>query len=206
MSRGGTASEDNINSLVYNRVLKKGVQGTDVTALQLALKKLGYYKSNATSLVFDNATYDAVVAFQKANKLTVDGMAGQQTINKINELLKKQGEQNTSSGASTQTNTTGGTNSSSGTNTTTQSKVNNTTNNVMQLIYTRPLKIGVRGEDVKKLQEALKKLGYLNIATTTTYFGTNTQAAVKAFQKANKLTVDGMVGQQTIKKINERLK
>ena len=54
---------------------------------------------------------------------------------------------------------------------------------------------GVSGTDVTELQKRLKELGYLD--NVTGYFGTDTDRAVREFQKANGLTVDGMVGRQT---------
>lgn len=67
------------------------------------------------------------------------------------------------------------------------------------------LKIGSRGEEVKKLQESLNKLGF-NCGTADGIFGPKTEAAVKAFQKANGLAVDGIVGPATQAKIEELLK
>ena len=56
------------------------------------------------------------------------------------------------------------------------------------------LKNGSKGEDVKKLQE---KLGVVAIGT----FGPKTEAAVKAWQKANGLKDDGIVGPKTWSKL-----
>lgn len=67
------------------------------------------------------------------------------------------------------------------------------------------LKIGSRGEEVKKLQESLNKLGF-NCGTADGIFGPKTEAAVKAFQKANGLAVDGIVGPATQAKLEEMLR
>jgi len=56
------------------------------------------------------------------------------------------------------------------------------------------LKTGSKGDDVKKLQE---KLG----VDTTGTFGPKTEAAVKAWQKSNGLTDDGVVGSITWSKM-----
>lgn len=58
------------------------------------------------------------------------------------------------------------------------------------------LKIGMRGADVQVLQERLQELNYFHLSPTA-YFGSVTLSAVKEFQKANGLTVDGIVGSQT---------
>ncbi len=56
--------------------------------------------------------------------------------------------------------------------------------------------IGVSGTDVTEIQKRLKELGYLK-SSITGYFGTDTDAAVRAFQKNNGLAVDGQVGSAT---------
>lgn len=50
---------------------------------------------------------------------------------------------------------------------------------------------------VKTIQEVLIKKGYLK-GKATGYCGTDTVAAVKSFQKANNLTVDGQAGTKTL--------
>lgn len=75
----------------------------------------------------------------------------------------------------------------------------------MAVEYKRLLKHGMKGDDVKRLQEALVKLGYSTNGIDGIW-GNGTENAVRSFQKDNKLTVDGLVGKNTIKKINELLK
>lgn len=53
------------------------------------------------------------------------------------------------------------------------------------------------GDLVRKIQQALINQGYLKIAKATNYFGTKTDAAVRDFQKAKGLKVDGKVGKST---------
>ena len=62
------------------------------------------------------------------------------------------------------------------------------------------LRKGVTGTAVKTLQTNLKKLG-LYAAAVDGSFGTTTENAVKAFQKQYGLTVDGVAGSATLKKI-----
>jgi len=57
-------------------------------------------------------------------------------------------------------------------------------------------KIGSMGEEVKKIQERLKTLGYYR-GPIDGEFGGGTEAAIKAFQKAKRLTVEGIVGATT---------
>lgn len=63
--------------LVYP-TLKLGSTGEAVTKLVTALKDKGYYKGSITS-TYTSAVQSAVKAFQKANGLAVDGIAGNDT-------------------------------------------------------------------------------------------------------------------------------
>lgn len=60
------------------------------------------------------------------------------------------------------------------------------------------LKKGSTGEDVKRLQEALIALNYLEDGGADGDYGNGTMNAVKEFQKDNGLTADGQAGQQTL--------
>lgn len=65
-------------------------------------------------------------------------------------------------------------------------------------VFTRLLKKGLKGEDVKHLQELLNKANGANLAADGD-FGTKTYKAVRAYQKLMGLTVDGIAGKNTIK-------
>ena len=58
-------------------------------------------------------------------------------------------------------------------------------------------KLGSSGNEVTAIQKALKERG-LFTADVTGYYGTQTQAAVRKFQKQKGLTVDGIAGPQTL--------
>ena len=60
------------------------------------------------------------------------------------------------------------------------------------------------GDDVKNIQEALKQLGYdLSKYGTDGLIGSETTAAIKAFQQAKGLSVDGVVGPDTVKALQD---
>ncbi len=59
------------------------------------------------------------------------------------------------------------------------------------------LRYGMRGEEVKRMQQALIKLEYLS-GTADGIFGVNTENAVRKFQKDNHLKVDGVAGPKTL--------
>ncbi|MBQ9658940.1 MAG: spore cortex-lytic enzyme [Clostridia bacterium] len=58
-------------------------------------------------------------------------------------------------------------------------------------------KYGSRGDEVRKIQEKLKRWGYYNGSVDGIY-GSKTVEAVKSFQRKNGLTVDGIAGSQTL--------
>jgi hypothetical protein len=66
------------------------------------------------------------------------------------------------------------------------------------------LAFGDRGDEVETLQTALAALD-LNPGDVDGVFGDSTQAAVVAFQEANDLTADGIVGAETLRKLNAEL-
>ena len=63
-------------------------------------------------------------------------------------------------------------------------------------------KLGSKGEEVKRIQERLKALGYYN-GLIDGDFGKGTEAAVKEFQKVKRLDIDGKVGPKTWKALLE---
>jgi peptidoglycan hydrolase-like protein with peptidoglycan-binding domain len=64
------------------------------------------------------------------------------------------------------------------------------------------LRSGSSGEAVRQLQQALRGLGY-DPGAIDAHFGPRTEAAVKAFQSAQGIAVDGIVGDITWLNIDE---
>lgn len=58
-------------------------------------------------------------------------------------------------------------------------------------------RLGSRGEEVRKIQQKLKNWGYYSGGVDGIY-GTQTQNAVKNFQRKNGLTADGIAGKATL--------
>jgi len=80
------------NSMSYfsntNQVLKKSSSYNEsVVSLQKDLTAIGY-STNGVDGYFGDNTKAAVTAFQNAYGLDADGIAGAQTLGKINELIK----------------------------------------------------------------------------------------------------------------------
>ena len=164
-SSSGSSSGSGTSSGL-TRTLRRGYTGDDVVTVQQRLKELGYYTGSIDG-VYGSGSIAAATAFQKNNGLKVDGLTGQST---YAALFSSSAVAAGSSGSSSS-----GSSSSSG-------------------AYVK-LQSGDKGTEVKKLQQALKDLGY-NVSADGTY-GPITVAAVTAFQKLNGLDYDGRAGAKT---------
>ena len=78
---------ENANSAKEDGSLRMGDSGSAVKDLQTKLKKLGYYDGTVDS-TFGSGTYAAVRAFQKKYNLTADGVAGSETLKKLDSAYK----------------------------------------------------------------------------------------------------------------------
>ena len=154
--------------------LKEGMNGSEVRALQKRLKDLGYL-SGTIDGDFGTGTKNAVTAFQKNAGINADGIAGTATLNKLYAS-----DAPTSSGTPSNPST-------GGTPTATPPPSNSK--------YTT-LREGDKNDDVKRLQQRLKDLGYYNGVVDGQY-GSGTVTAVQSFQSMNSLTVDGIAGPTT---------
>ncbi len=65
------------------------------------------------------------------------------------------------------------------------------------------LRLGDEGQAVKELQQLLKKHDCYDFDEITGYYGTVTENGVRKFQAQNGLKVDGVAGEDTIKKLKE---
>lgn len=72
-------------------------------------------------------------------------------------------------------------------------------NNLNHNLY----KKGMKNEDIKVIQQALKRDGDYHSKMFTSYFGDITQAAVINFQKKYNLPPDGIIGEKTIEKMEK---
>lgn len=59
------------------------------------------------------------------------------------------------------------------------------------------LRLGSRSNTVQCLETVFRERGYRNLTGPDTYFGTSTRSAVRSYQRANGLAVDGIVGPRT---------
>lgn len=114
---------------------------------------------------------------------TPDGIAGKNTKAAVTSFQKLCGLKNQSGDITSETIT----------------KLNSVYNRSQKGVLSRGLRNNV---SVKKLQENLNKLNF-NCGTPDGTFGAGTETALKNFQKANKLTVDGLAGSATLNAIQK---
>ena len=80
-----TASAPTITPNTRYSTLRSGDKGTSVRKLQQRLIELGYLKKGQDDGSYGNQTSTAVRAFQRANGLTADGVAGKATLTHLYE-------------------------------------------------------------------------------------------------------------------------
>lgn len=68
--------------------MEKGTKGDPVTQLQKDLKAKGFMSVDPTGY-YGDITENAVISFQKKYGLTVDGIAGKQTLDKMDSLMSR---------------------------------------------------------------------------------------------------------------------
>ena len=226
--RHGLTVDGAIGEETYDRLMREdalpymvtvGDEGTDVEELQKRLVELDYMKK-ATGY-FGDETAAAVKEFQERNDLDVDGMIGMQTREmlyseeaiaksltygeKSDDVLKYQKRLYKLAYLTTEPDGT------FGRDTLAAVKLFQELNGLIADGHIGPqtkdmlmssdaqanaLTIGMSGDTVKSVQKLLKKLNYLDSADG--YFGSGTEAAVRAFQKRNGLSVDGKVSSADI--------
>lgn len=205
--------------------LKRGDTGKAVEALQKLLKQHDCYDYGEFTGYFGASTEAGVRKFQAQNDLKVDGIAGADTMAKL-KLPKNTTVKNADSlclgmsgtkveeiqkrlkdiGLFTEPEITG----YYGPKTEKAVKLfqeaqgmkvdgivgKNTRAALFTSFKSTTMLAGVKGDNVKKLQERMKKLGYYKGPVTSLY-GQLTESAVKYFQKLNGLKQDGVCGKAT---------
>ena len=160
---------------------KHGDTGAEVKRMQTRLKELGYLNGKADG-DFGDATEAAVRYFQQRNNLTVDGKAGQKTLDKLYSSSAKAAKATPTPTAKP-----------------TKTPKVTATPKAESLDYY--LENGASGTKVRTLQNRLIELGWLSGQADGKY-GNATEYAVKAFQKRySSLWDDGVAGPDTLKQL-----
>lgn len=149
--------------------LRRNSKGDEVKILQQRLTELGYFSGSITG-TFGLETEKSVVQFQKKNRLEADGVVGpiSRTVLFGSNVIAA--------------------NSVAVTPTPVYEEI--TKENVIVI------RSGSRGDYVLRLQNRLQELGYYLSRLDGVYLSDDI-TAVRAFQKANKITVDGTAGYET---------
>ena len=160
---------------------KHGDTGAEIKRMQTRLKELGYVNGKADG-DFGDATEAAVRYFQQRNNLTVDGKAGQKTLDKLYSSSAKAAKATPTPTAKP-----------------TKTPKVTATPKAESLDYY--LENGASGTKVRTLQNRLIELGWLSGQADGKY-GNATEYAVKAFQKRySSLWDDGVAGPDTLKQL-----
>ncbi len=152
-----------------DRTLRLGASGPDVRALQKLLRQVGFDIKTVDG-AFGADTKRAVAQFQAARSLESSGTVGKATVAALREAAMGGEAQGLQAGGFDDTVGAGKSRS---------------------LGDRIPVRKGMSGHDVKVLQDFLKRVGQPVVIDGE--FGASTVAAVKQFEKANALDVDGTV-------------
>ncbi|HEU4701879.1 MAG TPA: peptidoglycan-binding protein [Conexibacter sp.] len=150
-----------------DRTLHKGDRGHDVRVLQDFLTRAGYPTPIAG--IFGPQTLRNVKRFQRAHHITVDGVVGPGTTRALRTVAARRAR------AQEREQQDGG---------------------GAEHMGDRTLKKGMRGQDVRVLQDYLTRAGVPTPVDGV--FGPGTLRNVKRFQRAQGLTADGVVGPATV--------
>lgn len=150
--------------------IKRGDKGDYVKKAQKLLIAKGFSCGSAgADGDFGSGTYSAVIAFQKANNLSADGIIGTATWEKLLEDDKTTTDSSAESSTETESNCT---------------------------VELPVLKKGAKGFPVLAVQILMSKQN-VSVKYTDGDFGADTLAKVQLFQKNKGLTADGIIGSKT---------
>lgn len=150
--------------------LSLGESGDDVLLVRELLNKGGF--SVAAQGTFDIALENQVIAFQVAQKIVTDGKAGGAGVVGPRTWQALLSQKAAAPAVATEK---------------TSSVVDAVADTTTAPVVNIALAYGAQGNEVSKLQENLRALGYFDAPTITGYFGPSTKAAIGRFQLAEDL-------------------
>ena len=183
-------------------ILRYGDRNDEVKRMQKRLIELGYLSGTADGIYGFN-TRKAVIIFQKTHGLAPDGDAGRVTLTFLYEYkdVRRNPDAPTETPSPTPTQVPADTPApAAGTPVTTVIPTVPPTEappTITPNSSYATLRVGSRGENVKRMQLRLIELGYLSDKADGAY-GNNTRNAVQQFQKVHGLSADGTAGRVTL--------
>src|SRR5699024_8494234 len=225
----GIADEKTLKKIekLISQPMSKGLRRDDVIKLKNDLKKLGFASFKNPTNLFGKVTEKSVRDFQKYYGLTDDGIAGKTTLAKIKSVLStpyQSGKRDKGTVKLKKDLDKLGFKAFKNPTTyygeITESLVKDfqrkhglkahgiadeKTLKKIEKLISQPMSKGLRRDDVIKLKNDLKRLGFASFKNPTNLFGEVTEKSVKEFQKYYGLTDDGIAGQSTLSKIKSIL-
>src|SRR5699024_5244593 len=227
----GIADEVTLNKIkeILEPPYQNGDRGKPVVELKQNLTKLGFgnFPTNP-SIYYGSVTANVVKDFQKFYSLEVDGIAGEETLQKIEEVIENPYENGSRGSHVVQLkkhlsrlgfgNFPVEPSSTYGKVTTgvvkdfqvyyglsnKTGKANNETIEYLNKVLNSSYQSGKSGSHVVKLKKDLTLLGFGNFPKSPSKaYGAVTEGVVKDFQKAHNLTVNGIADEVTLAKIEE---
>ncbi|OIJ22340.1 hypothetical protein BKP45_06790 [Anaerobacillus alkalidiazotrophicus] len=225
----GVADEETFKKIaeILASELQEEARNPDVIQLKLDLEKVGFKISSNPTEWYGPVTTRTVMEFQRVHGLPENGIADDLTLKKIAEILAsdlQEGARNTDViqlkldlekvGFKMSNNPTEWygpvtTRTVMDFQSTFDIPVNGISDqltlNKIKEVSSLVLREGVRHEAVVLLKINLEKVGFRISANPTTWYGPSTAKAVRDFQRAHNLTVNGVADQTVLNKINEIL-
>ena len=188
-----------------SQALEKGNKSSEVTALQKQLQTAGYFNGPVTGY-YGTLTQQAVSEFQKTKGLTVSGIADEATLQALNPETSKDSQLEVSAPQSPEKSKQQVLNPEAITDSQLEISPPQSSEKLKVETNTTPaLQKGNKNLEVTALQKQLQATGYFN-GPVTGYYGTLTQEAVTAFQKARGITPSGVADANTLNALNTQEK
>lgn len=162
------------------RTLQRGDRSSDVTAVQRRLQELGYFNGPLTGY-FGSTTQEAVIRFQQSYNIVPDGVVGSETRAALFGTTTSRYYQDDLLNIPPPPPIAG----------------DFPGERVSQAPSTRALRFGDRGSEVEELQRDLRRRGF-NPGPIDGVYGSQTQEAVRQFQRTRGLFPDGVAGRETL--------
>jgi len=213
---------------VLNPPYRGGDRGEPVVELKEKLVKLGFASWDSPSQFYGSVTEGVVKDFQEAYDLTADGVADEETLARLDDVLAEGKYQDGDKGDhvkalkedlvrlgfaswSDPTPVYGAITASAVEDfqayydLPVTGVADTRTREKIEEVLNPPYRGGDRGEPVVELKEKLVKLGFASWDSPSQFYGSVTEGVVKDFQEAYDLTADGVADEETLARLDDVL-